>query len=85
MLGEVDDDSNPTTGTSTCMSALALAEELLIVRDDPEQVSLPTSLFIILQKPTKQQNSWNGLENKSQRLAIQELVIRELIIQGLVV
>jgi hypothetical protein len=50
MLGEVDDGGTPAPGTSTCMLALALEEELLVERDDPERVSLPTSLFIILQK-----------------------------------
>jgi hypothetical protein len=69
MLGEVDDGGTPAPGTSTCMSALALEEEL-VERDDPERVSLPTSLFIILQNSAKQQNSWNGIQNKSQRLAI---------------
>ena len=58
----VADDDAP--GTSTCMLALALEEELLVDRANPEQASLPTNLFIILQKSTKQKNSWNGLGNK---------------------
>ena len=51
-----DDDygGSPTLGTSTCMSALPLEEELLIEQDDPERVSLPTILFIIL--PVRVQN-----------------------------
>jgi hypothetical protein len=56
LVEEKDDDGDtPTTGTSTCMSALTLEEELLVERDDPEQVSLPTILFIILQKSIEQQ------------------------------
>jgi hypothetical protein len=51
MLVMEDDDygSALAPGTSTCMSVLALEEELLIEQDNLERVSLPTSLFIILQ------------------------------------
>ena len=56
LVAEDDDDSGtPAPGTSTCMSALALEEELLVERDNPERVSLPTILFILLQKSTEQQ------------------------------
>ena len=57
MLVVKDDDSSETLalGTSTCMSALTLEEELLIEWDDPERVSLLISLFIFLQKSIEQQ------------------------------
>jgi len=51
-------------GTSICMSALALEEELLIEWPDPERMSLSLNLFNILHKVNRQQNSWNGLGNK---------------------
>ena len=50
-----DDGSAPAPGTSTCMSALALEEELLVERNDPERVSLSLNLFNILQQLTEQQ------------------------------
>jgi len=37
------------------MSALALEEELLVERPDPEWVIFPTNLFNILKKSTEQQ------------------------------
>ena len=53
LVAEDDDDSGtPAPGTSTCMSVFTLEEELLVEWDDPERVSLPTILFIILQKST---------------------------------
>jgi hypothetical protein len=51
-------------GSSTYMSELALEDELLKEQDDYERVNLPLILFIILQKLTQKQNSWNGLGNK---------------------
>ena len=50
MLGEVADGGTLALGTSTCMSALALEEELLVERPDPEWVIFPTNLFNILKK-----------------------------------
>ena len=49
MLGEVDDGDTSALRTSTCMSMLALDEELLVERDYPEWVNLSPILFIILQ------------------------------------
>ena len=49
----VADDDAPRT--LTCMSALALEEELLVERPDPEWVIFPTNLFNILKKSTEQQ------------------------------
>jgi len=63
MLGEGDDGGTPAPGTSTCMSVLALEEELIVERDDPERMSLSLNVFNILHKVNKQ-NSWNGLGNK---------------------
>ena len=51
-------------GTSICMSALALEEELLVEWPNPERMSLSLNLFNILHKVNRQQNSWNGLGNK---------------------
>ena len=53
MLGEVADGDTLALGTSTCISALALEEEILVEQDNPKRVSLPTSLFIILLKIEK--------------------------------
>jgi hypothetical protein len=65
----VDDDVYggalaPGDGSSTYMSGLTLEDELLKEQDDYERVNLPLILFIILQKLTQKQNSWNGLGNK---------------------
>ena len=51
-------------GTSICMSVLALEEELLVERPNPECMSLSLNLFNNLHKVNKQQNSWNILGNK---------------------
>ena len=54
MFLSADDDwgGTPTVGggTSICMSALALEEELLIEWPDPERMSLSLNLFNILHK-----------------------------------
>jgi hypothetical protein len=53
----VDDDDYggapaPGDGTSTCMSELALEDELLNERDDCERIVFPVIAFHILQKKT---------------------------------
>jgi len=57
-------------GTSICMSALTLEEELLIERDDVVRLSLPKYLLIFLQNnQTTQLVEWIR-KIKSQRLDV---------------
>jgi len=58
---DYDLDSAPIAGdgTSICMSALPLEEELLVERNDAARLSLPTNLLIFLQnKQTTQLVEW---------------------------
>ena len=67
-----DPDGAPTAGdgTSICMSALPLEEELLIERNDAARLSLLTNVLIFLQNKQTTQLMERIRKIKSQRLAI---------------